>query len=339
MLSKATPVLLPHASSLRRRQILGAAAAGSAISVAGPLRAADPFPTKPIRIMYPFPAGGGMEVVLRVMATEMQKGLGQPVLIENRTGGTGAIAMQAALAAPADGHTIFVGPVGTVAILPHVRKLGFNPMKDFAPVAQLADFKGVMVVGAHVPANTLPEFIAYARANPDKLTQGISGVAAQGHLSALMLQKEWGIKVTIVPYKGAAEMLADLAGGRLDIVNDLTMLQLVKQGKAKLLTVFADRRLDDFPAVPALPEIKGVPLVNMSGTWFSAFAPAGTPQAAIDRLATEFEKVLKHPDVLAKMKPITINPAFAGPAAMRRIWEADYKEYGQVIRDTGLKAE
>jgi tripartite-type tricarboxylate transporter receptor subunit TctC len=303
------------------------------------VQASEAFPTKPIRIMYPFPAGGGMEVVLRVMVSEMQKSLGQSVLIENRTGGTGLIAMQAALAAPADGHTLFVGPVGTVAILPHVRKLSFNPLKDLVPVAQLADFKGVMVVGSHLPMNTLPEFIAYARANPGKLTQGISGIAAQGHLSAEMLQKEWGIKVTLVPYKGAAEMLADLAGGRLDIVNDLTMLQLVKQGKAKLLTVFDTKRLADFPDVPALPEIKGVPLVNMSGTWFSAFAPAGTPQAAIDRLAAEFEKVLKHPDVLAKMRPITINPAFAGPAAMRKIWEADYAAYGQVVRDTGIKAE
>jgi len=333
MTSSPEPLIL-------RRRLLAAAAAGSALTAApGSAFAADPFPTKPIRIMYPFPAGGGMEVVLRVMVAEMQKSLGQSVLIENRTGGTGLIAMQAALAAPADGHTIFVGPVGTVSILPHVRKLAFNPMKDFVPIAQLADFKGVMVVGSHLPVNTLPEFIAYAKANPGKLTQGISGIAAQGHLSAEMLQKEWGIKVTIVPYKGAAEMLSDLAGGRLDIVNDLTMLQLVKQGKAKLLTVFDTKRLPDFPDVPALPEIKGVPLVNMSGTWFSAFAPAGTPQAAIERLAAEFEKVLKHPDVLAKMKPITINPAFAGPAATRKIWEADYAAYGQVVRETGIKAE
>lgn len=323
-----------------RRTLLNAMVAASGLSLTGQAAwASEGFPSKPIRIMYPFPAGGGMEVVLRVMVAEMQKSLGQSVLIENRTGGTGLIAMQAALAAPADGHTLFVGPVGTVAILPHVRKLSVNPLKDLVPVAQLADFKGVMVVGAHLPVNTLPDFIAYARANPGKLTQGISGIAAQGHLSAEMLQKEWGIKVTLVPYKGAAEMLADLAGGRLDIVNDLTMLQLVKQGKAKLLTVFDTKRLADFPDVPALPEIKGVPLVNMSGTWFSAFAPAGTPQAAVDRLAAEFEKVLKHPDVLAKMRPITINPAFAGPVAMRKIWEADYAAYGQVVRDTGIKAE
>lgn len=322
-----------------RRRLVQSAAATTVLAAASPLRAADPFPSKPIRIMYPFPAGGGMEVVLRVMVAEMPKSLGQPVVIENRTGGTGAIALQAALAAPADGHTIFVGPVGTMAILPQVRKLAFNPLKDAAPVARLADFKGVMVVGAHVPVNSVQEFITYAKANPGKLTQGISGVAAQGHLSAEMLQKEWGLKVTIVPYKGAAEMVSDLMGGRLDIVNDLTMLPHVKAGKAKLLTVFDTQRLPDFPDVPALPEIKGVPLVNMSGTWFAAFAPAGTPQAAIDRLALDFEKVLKHPDVLAKMKSIAINPAFAGPKELRKVWEEDYATYGAVIRETGIKAE
>jgi tripartite-type tricarboxylate transporter receptor subunit TctC len=324
---------------LSRRQLIAGAAAGATLVAAGPLQAADNFPAKPVHIMYPFPAGGGMEVVLRVMVAEMQKSLGQSVLIENRAGGTGAIALQAALSAPADGYTIFVGPVGTMAILPQVRKLPFNAIKDAVPIARLAEFKGVMVVGAHVPVNSVPEFIAYAKANPGKLTQGISGIAAQGHLSAEILQKEWGLKVTIVPYKGAAEMTGDLLGGRLDIVNDLTMLPYVKSGKAKLLTVFDTQRLPDFPDVPALPEIRGVPLVNMTGTWFAAFAPSGTPTATIDRLAMEFEKVLKNPEVLAKMKAVAINPAYAGPRELRKVWEEDYASYGAVIRETGIKAE
>ena len=324
---------------LSRRQLIAGAAAGATLAAAGPLQAADNFPVKPVHIMYPFPAGGGMEVVLRVMVAEMQKSLGQSVLIENRAGGTGAIALQAALSAPADGYTIFVGPVGTMAILPQVRKLPFNAIKDAVPIARLAEFKGVMVVGAHVPVNSVPEFIAYAKANPGKLTQGISGVAAQGHLSAEILQKEWGLKVTIVPYKGAAEMIGDLLGGRLDIVNDLTMLPYVKSGKAKLLTVFDTQRLPDFPDVPALPEIKGVPLVNMTGTWFAAFAPTGTPTATIDRLAMAFETVLKNPEVLAKMKAVAINPAYAGPRELRKVWEDDYASYGAVIRETGIKAE
>lgn len=322
-----------------RRRFVAAAAGAASLAAVPPVLAADPFPSKPVRIMYPFPAGGGMEVVLRVMVAELQKNTGQPFVIENRTGAGGMIATQATLGAPADGYTIFVGPVGTMAIMPQVRPLPYDALKAFVPVARLAEFKGVMVVGAHLPVNSLQEFIAYAKANPGKLTYGTSGVAAQGHLSGEALQKAWGLKLVHVPYKGAADMVGDLLGGRLDIANDLTMLQYVKQGKAKLLTVFDTKRLADFPDVPALPEVGGVPLVNMSGTWFGAFAPAGTPQSAIDRLAAEFDKVLRHPDVIAKMKPITIVPAFAGPQAFGKIWRDDYAEFGAIIRDTGIKAE
>jgi tripartite-type tricarboxylate transporter receptor subunit TctC len=322
------------------KSITGALAgvlAGAAL-LAAPVQAAEAFPTKPIKIMYPFPAGGGMEVVLRVLAQDMQKTLGQSLIIENRTGAGAAIAAQATAAAPADGYTIFVGPIGIMAITPHLRKLPYDTQKDLVPIARLSEFKGVLVVGNHVPVKTLPEFIAYAKANPGKLSFGTSGIGSQGHVSGEILQRGWDFKMAHVPYKGAADMVSDLVAGRLDIANDLTMLQYVKQGKAKLITVFDDKRFADFPDVPAISEV-AVPQINKGGTWFGAFAPKGTPADVIDKLASAFEKNLKNPDVITKMNAITIAPAYLGPKDFKKVWDEDYVSYGKIIKEANIKLD
>ena len=299
---------------------------------------AEVFPAKPVRIMYPFSPGGGMEVVLRLVAEQMHQSMGQPVIVDNRTGAGGAIAAQAAATAPADGYTLFVGPVGISAITPHLRKLPYDPQKDLVPVAKLSEFFPAHIVSNQLPVKTLPEFIAHAKANPGKVTYATSGVGSQGHLGGEILQKNWGISMTHVPYKGAADIAVDLIAGRVDMSIDVTLLQYAKQGKARLLATQSDKRLPDFPDVPTVAET-GVPKPGTGGTWFGAFAPKGTPPAAIDRLAAEFEKALKHPDVIARMQPYAMVPAFAGPAAFRKQWEADYALYGKTIRELGIKLE
>ena len=314
------------------------AAAVALASLAGTALAQAAFPNKPVRIMYPFAPGGGMEVVLRVMAEEVQKSMGQPVIVDNRTGAGGAIAANAAATATADGYTLFVGPVGISAITPQLRKLPYEARKDLVAVAKLSEFHSVYVVNTELPVKTLPEFIAYAKANPDKVTFATSGVGSQGHLGGEMLQKAWGIKMTHVPYKGAADIVADLIAGRVGLSSDVTMLQYAKQGKARLLATASPKRLADFPDVPTLAEL-AVPDPRSTGTWFGAFAPKGTPQPVIDRLAAEFEKALAHPDVIARMKPYAMVPAFAGPAAFEKQWAQDYELYGKVIRDLGIKLE
>ena len=327
--------------SLSRRDVgrLSALAAVALLAMpAAQAQTEDKFPAKPVRIMYPFAAGGGMEVVLRVMAEDMQKSTGQPFIVENRTGAGGSIAANAAATAAPDGYTLFVGPIGISAITPHLRKLPYDARRDLVAVAKLSEFSSAYVVSNALPVKTLPEFIAYAKAHPGKVTYATSGVGSQGHLGGEMLQKAWGIKMTHVPYKGAAEISIDLIAGRVDLSSDVTMLQYVKQGKARLLATASATRLADFPDVPTLAET-GVPDPRATGTWFGAFAPKGTPQPIIDKLAAAFEKALKNPDVIARMQPYAMSPAFAGPAAFEKQWAHDDELYGKTIRELGLKLE
>ena len=326
------------AQKLARRALV---IAWSAAALMAPLTsgASESFPAKPVRIMYPFSPGGGMEVVLRVMADQMQRATGQPFIVDNRTGAGGAIAVNAMVTAPADGYTLFVGPVGIAAITPQLRKLPYDTLRDMQPVAKLSEFHSAYTVANNLPVKTLPEFIAYAKANPGKVTYATSGVGSQGHLRGEMLQKEWGIQMTHVPYKGAADIVNDLIGGRVDFTADVTMLQYVKQGKARLLAVDYAQRLPDFPDVPTVAELPVPRSGTSSGTWFGVFAPKGTPPAVVDRLAAEFDKALQVPDVAAKMQSFAMQPAFAGPAAFRKQWESDYAAYGRVIKTLGIKIE
>ncbi len=324
----------------RRMGLLMGGATALAMLAGAAVRAqtVDRYPSKPVRIMYPFSPGGGMELVLRVMAEEMQKSTGQPFIVENRTGAGGSIAANAAATAAPDGYNLFVGPVGIMAITPHLRKLPYDARKDLVPVAKLSEFFSAYVVSNELPVKTLPEFIAYAKANPGKVSFATSGVGSQGHLGGELLQRSWGIKMTHVPYKGAAEITTDLIAGRVDLSSDVTMLQYVKQGKARLLATQSPERLPDFPDVPRVAELP-VPRPGTTGTWFGAFAPKGTPQPFIDRLAVEFEKALKHPDVAARMRPFAMSPAFAGPEEFRKQWDHDYELYGKLIKDLGIKLD
>lgn len=212
---------------MRRAFLTTGARAALALGLSGlvgPALAQDAFPAKPVRIMYPFSPGGGMEVVLRVIADEMQKSTGQPVLVDNRTGAGGLIAVNAMLAAPADGYTLFVGPVGITAITPHLRKMPYDTRSELVPVAKLSEFFSAYIVGQQFPAKTLAEFIAHAKAHPGKVTYASSGVGTQGHLGGEILQQNWGIKMTHVPYRGAADIAVDLIAGRVDMSIDVTLL-------------------------------------------------------------------------------------------------------------------
>lgn len=323
----------------RRTALVAGAAAGMALL--GPstwAQGADNFPNKPIRIMYPFSPGGGMEVVLRSMAEHMQRTLGQPVIVDNRTGAGGSIAANAAATAAPDGYTLFVGPVGIMAITPQLRKLPYDAQKDLIPVAKLTEFNSVYIVANSLPVKTLPEFIAYAKANPGKVTFASSGVGSQVHLGGEILQKNWGIQMTHVPYKGAADITTDLLAGRVDMSIDVTMLQYVKTGRVRLLAVQYPKRLPDFPNVPTLAET-GVPSPGTGGTWFGAFAPKGTPAPVVDKLSAAFEAALKQPDVATRMHPYAMDPAYAGPAAFKKQWDHDYAQYGKVIREQNIKLE
>ncbi len=320
---------------LKFSQLLIQSIAAFAALAGASVQAQTAFPSKPVRIVYPFAPGGGMEIVTRVMAQDMQKSTGQPFIVDNRTGAGGSIAAAATAGSAPDGYTLFIGPVGIMAITPHLRKLPYDTHKDLIPIARLSEFKSVLVVASQFPAKTAEEFIAYAKANPGKVTYATSGVGSQGHLAGVMLESAWGIKLNHIPYKGAADIVADLLAGRVDVSFDVTMLQYVKQDKARALLVFGDKRMADFPNVPAIGESK-LPQVNKDGTWFGAFAPKGTPPAVVEKLAVEFEKALKNPEVQSKMRPYAMTPAYLNPAEFRKLWDAEYDSYGKVIRDNNI---
>ena len=322
-----------------RREFMSLAASTALLGLwssnAGAAETAEQFPTKPIRLLYPFPPGGGADVVVRVLAQDMQKTLGQSIVVDNRPGAGAAIAAQALATAAPDGYTILVAPTGIMSITPHLRKLAFET-RDFVPIARFLEFKGVLIVANSVPANTVQEFIAYAKANPGKISYATSGIGTQGHLSGVILEKAWGIQMTHVPYKGAAEILSDLLTGRVSLIMDTGMLPQVKAGKMRLLANVDNKRLPDFPNVPAITELP-IPQPQLDGVWNGVFAPKGTPAAIVQKIATAFERALQNPELPAKMQTFAMQPAFLGPKEFAAYCKSQYDLYGRLIREADIR--
>lgn len=299
--------------------------------------AADTYPSKPITIIYPWPPGGGMETALRVMADRMSSSSGQSVVVENRTGGGGSIAAQATASAKADGYTVLVAPIAIGAITPHLRKLPYEPLTAFDPVAQLSRFDAVASSSSKRNFKSLADMLTYAKAHPGELTYASAGVGTQGHLIGEMVQKAWGIELLHVPYKGAAESIADLLEGRIDLSFDVTLLQYAKDGKVNLLATFGKEHLADFPDVPTLAEA-GVPEVD-AATWFGAFAPAGTPKDRIAALGKLFDESMQDEKLVSRMALFAMRPAYEPAEEFKQIWHDDYDRYGKLIKELNIKLD
>jgi tripartite-type tricarboxylate transporter receptor subunit TctC len=316
------------------------AAASASLPLAAPSQAQTPaaggYPSKPVRLVWPFSAGGDVDGVLRAMAQVSQQSTGQSYIVENKTGGAGVIAMQATLAAPADGYTLLAAPVGVMAVAPQVRKSPVDPLSAFTPVCRFAETSGYVFVGNHIKATTIQELIAYAKANPGKLSYGSGGIGTQIHLTGEMFQQAMGIKLLHVPYKGAADSLSDMLAGRLDIMFDPTLIPYAKSGKVRVLAYLARKPSEDFPNVPDGAQI-GLPPMPLA--WFGLFAPKGTPQPVIERAAQECEKSLQGKEMAERMKTFSIWPAYAGPKSFAEIYRHDYKSFGDIIRSANITLE
>jgi tripartite-type tricarboxylate transporter receptor subunit TctC len=298
-----------------------------------------PAQSGPIKIVVGYPAGATSDALARVVGEAMARRLNQPVIVENKTGAGGQIANQMVKMAPADGHTLLLTPVATMSIFPHsyAGRLSYDPFKDFAPVAHLSNFQLGLGVGTAVPARTLAEYVAWVKANPEK--NGFYGSAAPGslpHFFGVMFAKTAGIKLQHVPYRGTAAAMQALAGGEIAALSTVAadLQSLVQANKATLLAVAGEKRSPQFPNVPTFRE-QGYDLV--ATPWYGLFAPAGTPSAAVQRLAQAAMEAVQDPAVAQRLADMGVEPTGYAPAKLAEIMKADYERWGPPIRESGFK--
>jgi tripartite-type tricarboxylate transporter receptor subunit TctC len=296
------------------------------------------YPTRPVHLVVPFAAGGPADFVARAVAPALQKALGQPIVVENRLGADGAIAAHAVLRAPPDGYTLLFSSASLVPVALLKKQPAFDLRSDFAPVSTVAPADWAMYVSAHVPATTVGEFVAHARANPGKLNYASSTL--NDFMAASQFMKATGTTMTKIPYKGAAQALPDLIAGRVQVnfspVSALG-LQHAGTGQLRLLAVLSPRRSPLAPNVQTLDEA-GVGGVSVRG-WLAIHAPARTPGDVIDRLHGAVESALADPDVRAVLARQLVEGESSTPQALAALIEEDVRAWTAFIRENGLPSE
>jgi tripartite-type tricarboxylate transporter receptor subunit TctC len=301
--------------------------------------AAAQWPTKPIRLVVPFAPGGSSSIVARAFAFEMEKGLGHPIIIDNKPGGAGNVAMQEVARADPDGYTLIIGHIGTLAVNPFMfEKLPFDTNKDFAAVSLLAKVPNVFVVHVDVPAKDLREFVALAKREPGKLYYGSAGNGSAGHLAFEHLKLVAGIDVVHVPYKGTGPNLIDLVAGRTQASSAGTppLLPHVKAGKLRVIAVGSAQRLAVVPDAQTVAE-QGYPGFEAT-QWYGLNAPAKTPAAVIERLAAEAAKAARQPSVAERFAVDSAEAVGSTPKAYADFIAAEQARWGDVVRKAGIKA-
>jgi tripartite-type tricarboxylate transporter receptor subunit TctC len=259
---------------------------------------AQDYPTKPVRFVVPYAAGGSGDLLARLVGEKLSRLWGQQVVVDNKPGAGGIIGTEAVARAKPDGYTILNGTSGPFGSFPSLyKKLSFDPLKDFIPVHGLSESPMIICVRPDSKFKTIKELVAFAKANPDKVNYGTTGMGAGSHLFMEMLQQAAGMRVTVVPYKGSAQQISDLLGGNIDMVLEYSVVvtQMIKDGKLVPIGVTGRKRLKHLPEVSTVEE-QGFPGVWLTA-WSSALAPAGTPPEVVDKLANAFEEMLKEPSI------------------------------------------
>jgi len=290
--------------------------------------------------VVPYPAGGPLDTVARLLGQKVAEGTKQPVIVDNKPGAGGNIGADAVAKSPPDGYTILMGAVATHAINPTLyASIPYDPVKDFIPVTQVASTPNVLVVNPSVPASNVREFIAYAKSNPGKLNFGSGSPGSAGHLAGELFKTMAGVEMTHVPYKGAAPAMNDLIGGQIQLMFDnlASSLGQVRAGRIKALAVTTAKRTALAPELPTIAE-SGLPGFDIS-TWFGIFVPAGTPREAVDRLHAEFTRALAAPDVREKMLALGAEPVGNRPEEFAAYIRAEADKYARVIKASGARAD
>lgn len=306
----------------------------------GPLgAAAQSYPDKPIKLLVPFAAGGTTSTLARALADRMGKALNQSVVVDNRPGAGGNIAMEAVAHAAPDGYTLLMGPIG-LAINPALYpKLNFDPLKDFAPIGLYGGVANILAVNASLPIHSVKELIAYAKANPGKLSQGSSGNGSSSHLAGEMLKASTGIDILHVPYKGGAQAMNDVLAGQTSMLFDQmpAVLPQVQGGRVRALAVTTAQRSSAAPDIPTMAE-SGVPGYDVN-VWFGILAPAGTPAPIVTRLNTEMNKILRDPEFRASLVKMGVDPMPSTPAEFSEFLRKETQLWAQVVKSSGAKLD
>jgi len=311
-----------------------------AVVIVVPRVAAQDYPTKPIRFIVPFPAGGGTDIFSREIAHKLSETLKWVVVIDNKPGAGGNIGMDAVAKAPPDGYTIGMGQTSNMAINPTLyTKLPYDPRKDLAPIALVADAPLVLVVPASSPFKTLADLVEAAKKKPGEITFGSPGNGTVAHLTGELLQSAAGIKLSHIPYKGSAQAITDLMGGQVQsyMSSIPTALSHIKGGKLRAIAVTSAKRVPTLPDVPTVGEAgyKGFD----ANTWFGIVAPAGTPPAIVNKLNAEINRVLKSPDIRDKFAAEGGGALGGTPQEFAAVLKADYGKWGKVVKDANIKLD
>ncbi|MBI2768219.1 MAG: tripartite tricarboxylate transporter substrate binding protein [Burkholderiales bacterium] len=318
-----------------------AAAAFTALA-AGTAVAQGAWPAKPIRIVVPFPAGGPTDITARVIGQAIAESLKTSVIVENRAGAHGFIGVTEAARAPADGYTLMMASIGTMAINPRLHeKIPYDANKDFAPVSLVVTVPIVVVVNPQsLPVKTIPEFVAHLKANPGKVNFASAGNGGSSHLVPEYFKYRTGTFMTHIPYKGSGPAIADVVAGQVQLMFDtlLTSTPFVKSGKLRMLAVTTAQRLPDYPEVPTMAEALGMKDFEAS-SWYALYAPGGTPPEVVRRLSAEVDAALKKPAVAKRLTDLGAIPVGGGPEKLAAFQRAEQEKWGKVIQAAKIKAE
>jgi tripartite-type tricarboxylate transporter receptor subunit TctC len=318
-----------------RYSLLAALLLGAALA---PASAQSDFPSRPIRLVIGFAAGGGNDIFGRLVADKASRILGQSVIVENKPGAGGRLAPEYVLSQPADGYTLFLGPSGAMAVAAAIYSdLKYSPTKDFIPLAMIANFPLIMVIGADNPSKNLKDFIAWMKEHPDKANYASSSPAFT--ITTELLKLKSGMPGTMIPYKSSNEMNLSVIQGQsaMTIADGPPTIPQVKSGKVRAIAVTGKERSDELPDVPSMAEA-GYPDVDVH-LWSGIFAPSATPPAVVATLQKAFAEAIADPGVSEKLKAMAVNPGGATPAEFSKIILSDIAKFGEVVKAANLKFE
>jgi tripartite-type tricarboxylate transporter receptor subunit TctC len=323
---------------LPRRQFLHLAAGAAALPAMSRIARAQTYPTRPVRILVGFPAGSSSDIAARLIAQWLSERLGQPFFIENRAGAGGNIATEAVVKALPDGYALLLTGSSDAINATLYEKLSYNFIRDIAPVASMMRVPNVMVVNPSLPAKTVPEFIAYAKANPGKVNMASPGNGTSGHVAGELFKKMTGIDMVHVPYKGAAPALTDLLGGQVQVMfNPMpALIEIIRAGKVRPLGVTTTTRSEALPDTPAVGEF--LPGYEASA-WQGIGAPKNTPAEIIGKLNTNINASLADPKMKARLADLGATVLPGSPADFGKLIAEDTEKWGKVIRAANIKAE
>jgi len=315
---------------------------GVSLGGMSPRVAAQPvWPTKPVRLVIPFPAGGATDIIGRTVAARLGVALGQQVIVENRPGAGGTIGSDAVAKSAPDGYTLLMATSSTHSIGPALNpKMPYDAVRDFAPVAHIANAPSVLVVGRDSPARTAPELIAMLKRNPGRYNFGSSGIGTYPHLSAEMFKwRAGGLFVVHIPYRGTGLVITDLVAGQIAFLMDsiVSAQSHIRDGKIRALAVTGAKRSTSLPAVPTFTEL-GIPGMEFSN-WFGVFAPAGTPPDIVQRLNRELNAVMRSPEVLERLERAGADAAGGTPEQFARVYRDEFESWKAVIQRANIKPE